>query len=64
MLGTIMMNTSITFYSTQAAAQDMADRNGGADEGYLVAPAKGRTGKFVIEVYDDEAGDHFFLGYL
>lgn len=61
MLGTIIVNR-ITFYPSEEAARKIADANGGETEGYRVAPATGRAGKYVIEVLDTE--DNFKLGYL
>ena len=53
---------SIVFFATEVAALAMAARNGGNDEGFVAAPAKGRPGNFVVEVRDTE--DNFLLGYL
>ena len=60
-LGNIMTQ-SITFWPSEVKASEIAEANGGAAEGFTVAPAKGRPGKFVIEVRDTD--DNYFLGYL
>lgn len=59
---TITVQT-ITFFPTEAAAQHIADMNGGADEGFIVARAAGRPGKFVIVVSDPD-DDGLILGHL
>lgn len=53
---------SITFFPSEAAAVWMAEANGGKDEGFVVAPAKGRDGKFVVQVLDTDDG--LLLGHL
>ena len=58
----ITASQSITFFSTAEAAEAMAEANGGAAEGFVAAPAKGRPGKFVVQVLDTDDG--FLLGYL
>jgi hypothetical protein len=60
--GTIMTQT-ITFFPSHAAASAMANANGGMVEGFVVVPALGKPGKWVIQVWDtDEPG--LLLGYL
>lgn len=61
MRGTIMVRT-ITFFPTEAAAKTMAEANGGEADGFVAAPAKGREGKFVVQVVDTEDG--LLLGHL
>ena len=61
MLGTIMVQ-SITFFASERAAVEMAERNGGKAEGFIAAPAKGRPGKFVVQVLDTDDG--LLLGHL
>lgn len=57
---TITVQT-ITFFPTEAAAQAIADANGGEAEGFRVVPAS-RAGKFVVVVYDTDDG--LILGHL
>lgn len=59
--GTIMVN-HMTFYATRDAAVKLALANGGKVDGFIVKPAVGRPGKWVIEVIDPEDGFH--LGFL
>ncbi len=40
----------------------MAEANGGAADGFVVAPAKGRDGKFVVQVLDTDDGK--LMGHL
>lgn len=61
MRGTIMVQT-ITFFATEAKAVELAEANGGEADGFVAAPAKGRDGKFAVEVRDTDDG--LFLGYL
>jgi hypothetical protein len=61
MRGTIMVQT-ITFFPTEAKAAAMAQLNGGEVEGFKVAPAKGRDGKYVVQVLDTDDG--LLLGHL
>jgi hypothetical protein len=61
MHGTII-NQSITFFRSEDRARDLAERNGGEAEGFRTAPAKGRDGWFVIEVFDTDDG--LLLGHL
>lgn len=61
MYGTIMVQ-SIIFFPNEKAATDMAHVNGGEREGFRAAPAKGRPGKYVVEVIDTDDG--LLLGYL
>jgi hypothetical protein len=58
----MITHQTITFFPTEAAAIKIAEANGGVVEGFVVAPAKGRPGKFVIQVLDTDDGK--FLGYL
>ena len=53
---------TITFFASEAAATKMADANGGKDEGFVVAHAKGRPGKFVVQVVDTDDG--MLLGHI
>ena len=53
---------SITFFASIESATKMAEVNGGAADGFVVAPAVGRPGKFVVKVLDTEDGFH--LGHL
>jgi len=62
MSGRITDSQTITFWNTEIGAIDMAHRNGGEAEGFRAAPAKGRPGKFVVEVFDIDDG--LLLGYL
>lgn len=55
-------NESITFFRTEAKAIEIAEANGGAIEGFIVVPAIGRDGKWVIQVVDPD--DSLLLGYL
>lgn len=61
MLGTIMVQT-ITFFSSVTAAKALAEANGGEADGFVVVPAKGRDGKFVVQVVDTDDG--LLLGHL
>ena len=53
---------SITFFPSFESAKKVAHANGGADEGFVVAPAQGRPGKFVVQVIDTDDG--LILGTL
>jgi hypothetical protein len=53
---------SITFFPSFASAVKMAEANGGEANGFVVAPAVGRDGKFVVKVLDTDDG--FMLGHL
>jgi len=59
--GTIMVQT-ITFFPAEAAATKMAEANGGKEDGFVVAAAKGREGKFVVQVVDTDDGS--LIGHL
>jgi hypothetical protein len=61
MRGTIMVQ-SIVFFASEAKAIEMAELNGGAAEGFAAVEAKGRPGKYVVEVRDTDDG--LLLGYL
>ena len=58
----IMNDKFITFFSTEAAAKEMAETNGGAGDGFRAVAAKGRPGKFVVEVFDVDDG--YLLGTM
>jgi hypothetical protein len=60
MHGTII-NKSITFFPTEAAALKIAEANGGAAEGYTIEEAKAKAGKLVVKVVDEEGVFVFFL---
>jgi hypothetical protein len=53
---------TITFFPNEAAATKIAEANGGEAEGFVVAAAKGREGKFVVRVIDTDDG--LVLGHL
>lgn len=62
MLGTIIAR-SITFFPSEAAAIALAAKGEmTAADGFFVAPAKGRPGKYVIEVRDPDDG--LLIGYV
>jgi hypothetical protein len=53
---------TITFFPTEKAAAKLAEANGGESEGFVVASAKGRAGKFVVQIIDTDDG--LLLGHL
>ena len=54
---------SITFFRSEEAARALATKGEMTEEeGFFVAPAKGRPGSFVIEVRDTDDG--ILLGYV
>lgn len=59
---TITSAQTITFFPSEAAAVKMAEANGGEDEGFVVVPAKGRDGKFVVQIIDTDDG--LLLGHI
>ena len=56
MHGTILSHQTITFFPAETAAKVIAEANGGEAEGFVVTAAKGRPGKFVIQVIDTDDG--------
>ena len=62
MNATILSNQSIVFFPSLKAAEEMAEINGGAIEGFVAAPAIGRSGRYVVKVVD--TADGAFIGYL
>ena len=54
---------SITFFRSEDAARALAAKGDMIEEdGFFIAPAKGRPGSFVIEVRDTDDG--LLLGYV
>ena len=58
----IAADITITFFASLAAAEKLAEANGGAAEGFVVAAAVGRPGRFVVQVVDTDDGA--LLGHL
>ena len=54
--------SSTVFFRSEAAAEKVAEANGGEAEGFVVVESKGRPGFYAIEVRDEDDGS--FLGYL
>jgi hypothetical protein len=54
MHNTILSHQTTTFFPNREAARKVAQANGGEAEGFIISPATGRPGKFIVQVFDDD----------
>ena len=59
----VLRGQCTVFFRSKAAAEKIAEANGGATEGFTVVEAKGRPDFYLIAVHDVD-DDYWFLGYL